>query len=86
MSILVVTDDATYEWRKAGVSNTGTPLTEVRKGTQYWVDLPDLQYGPWVALNPACPAPAVGERWLVGPQHGRWYFTTTVNEMIVGDL
>lgn len=79
MSILVVTNDATYEWRKAGVSNTGTPLTEVRKVT-------DGEGRPWEPLNPACPAPAVGERWLVGPQHGRWYFTTTVNEMIVGDL
>jgi hypothetical protein len=86
MSLLIVTDTATYEQRQAGTSNAGDPLTEVRK------ELPPVagaepgnrQYGTWKPLDPTGAQPVVGSRWLVQPQHGQGYFTGIVNEILEG--
>jgi len=86
MSRVIVTDDgATYEQQAAGTSNSGAGLTEVRKGTPYWVDLPDIQWGPYLLLDPEQAEPYVGDRWLLRHTHGKYVLTDTVNE-IVGDL
>jgi hypothetical protein len=87
MSRLIVTDDATYEQRTAGTSNTGGVLTEVRRTT--WLTVGDHSgWSPspvWSLLDPSQAEPRVGDRWTLRYAHGKYVLTDVVNE-VIGDL
>jgi hypothetical protein len=84
MSLLIVTEGATYEQRPAGTSNAGQALTQVAQSKHTTKEGFRIA-GAWNLLDPGQNAPVVGEPWLIRYAHGQYVETGIVNE-VIGDL